>query len=68
MPDIQITIPMAIQLVIEDVGWWDKSFPIGPNSPFRSGLKRRHHPRGLPGVGLFGQAVEHASAHRFCGL
>jgi len=38
------TIPMAIQLVIEDVGWWEKSHPLGPNSPFRSGLKRRHHP------------------------
>ena len=42
--DIQITIPMAIQLVIEDVGWWEKSHPVGPDSPFRSGLKRRHHP------------------------
>jgi hypothetical protein len=44
MPNVEITIPMALQLVIEDVGWWDKSHPVGPNAPFRSGLKRRHHP------------------------
>jgi hypothetical protein len=42
--DIQITIPMALQLVIEDVGWWERSHPVGPDRPFRSGLKRRHHP------------------------
>ena len=36
---------MAIQLVIEDVGWWDRSHPVGPNDPFRSGLHRRHHPK-----------------------
>ena len=40
----RFTIPMAIQLVIEDVGWWEKSHPLGPNDPFRSGLHRRHHP------------------------
>lgn len=40
----QLTIPMAIQLVIEDVGWWEKSHPVGPDDPFRSGLHRRHHP------------------------
>ena len=44
IPDIQITIPMALQLIIEDVGWWGKSFPVAPNGPFRSGLNRRHHP------------------------
>lgn len=41
---IHLTIPMAIQLVIEDVGWWACSHPVGPNDPFRSGLHRRHHP------------------------
>ena len=44
MPSVEITIPMALQLVIEDVGWWEKSHPVGPEDPFRSGLKRRHHP------------------------
>ena len=44
MPKSTITITIALQLVIEDVGWWEKSHPVGPNSPFRSGLKRRHHP------------------------
>ncbi|BBO83664.1 hypothetical protein DSCO28_42300 [Desulfosarcina ovata subsp. sediminis] len=41
---LQLTIPMALQLVIEDVGWWEKSHPVGPDDPFRSGLHRRHHP------------------------
>ena len=44
MAKLEITIPMALQVVVEDVGWWEKSHPVGPNSPFRSGLKRRHHP------------------------
>ena len=44
MTKLEITIPMALQVVVEDVGWWEKSHPVGPNSPFRSGLKRRHHP------------------------
>ena len=40
----QLTIPMAIQLTIEDVGWWEKSHPVGPDDPFRTGMKRRHDP------------------------
>ena len=44
MPGLEITIPMALQLVVEDVGWWGKSHPVGPHGPFRSGLHRRHHP------------------------
>ena len=44
MHDVHLSIPMAIQLVIEDVGWWRESYPVGPSSPFRSGLRRRHHP------------------------
>ncbi len=44
MPDMTIAIPMALQLVIEDVGWWEKSHPASPNEPFRSGMNRRHHP------------------------
>ncbi len=44
MSGIQLTIPLALQLVIEDVGWWEKSHPAGSDSPFRTGLDRRHHP------------------------
>ncbi len=40
----ELTIPMAIQLAIEDVGWWEKSHPVGPGDPFRTGMHRRHHP------------------------
>jgi hypothetical protein len=57
MQAYRLTIPMAIQLVIEDVGWWEKSDPVGPNSPFRSGLRRRHHPSDYLALAVLAQRL-----------
>jgi hypothetical protein len=53
----RLTIPMAFQLVIEDVGWWEKSYPAASNSPFRSGLPRRHHPSDYLALARLGQRL-----------
>jgi len=41
---IQATIPMPIQVVIDDVGWWSGEDGHERQEPFRTGIKRNHVP------------------------
>lgn len=39
-----ICIPLSIQVVIDDVGWWTGQDSSRENGPFRTGIERNHHP------------------------
>jgi hypothetical protein len=44
MPSVQASIPLAIQIVIDDVGWWCGEDGHVRQEPFRSGCPRSHVP------------------------
>ena len=39
---IKANIPLAIQVVIDDVGWWSGEDSSLSGGPFRTGIKRNH--------------------------
>lgn len=41
---MKICIPLAIQIVIDDVGWWYGENSSGTGGPYRSGISRYHVP------------------------
>lgn len=42
--DIKVTIPMPIQIVIDDVGWWSGEDGSKLQEPYRTGINRNHVP------------------------
>lgn len=46
MQPVTALIPLPLQIVIDDVGWWQGSGGAG-QEPFRTGMPRRHHPADL---------------------
>lgn len=46
MQPVTTLIPLPLQIVIDDVGWWQGSGGTG-QEPFRTGMPRRHHPDDL---------------------
>jgi hypothetical protein len=42
--DIQLTIPMPLKIIIDDVGWWSGKDGSQNNQPFRTGMSRDHVP------------------------
>lgn len=42
--EIKISIPMPIQIVIDDVGWWSGRDGSANQGPYRTGIKRNHVP------------------------
>ncbi len=41
---LEFHIPMPLQIVIDDVGWWSGFDGHRQNQPFRTGIQRNHHP------------------------
>lgn len=44
-PALELSIPMPLQIVVEDVGWWSKFDQGASNEPFGTGMGRRHCPQ-----------------------
>jgi hypothetical protein len=42
--EIKISIPMPIQIVIDDVGWWSGKDGSAQQEPYRTGINRNHVP------------------------
>jgi len=42
--EIKISIPMPIQIVIDDVGWWSGKDGSAYQEPYRTGINRNHVP------------------------
>jgi hypothetical protein len=40
--DISVSIPMPVQIVIDDVGWWSGEDGHARQEPFRTGISRNH--------------------------
>jgi len=40
--DVKAAIPLPIQVVIDDVGWWNGKDGSANNEPYRTGIKRNH--------------------------
>jgi len=42
--ELKVTIPMPIQIVIDDVGWWSGEDGHALQEPYRTGINRNHVP------------------------
>jgi hypothetical protein len=42
--ELNVTIPMPIQIVIDDVGWWSGEDGNERQEPYRTGIRRNHVP------------------------
>ncbi len=40
--DVKVSTPLPIQVVIDDVGWWNGKDGSVNNEPYRTGIKRNH--------------------------
>jgi hypothetical protein len=54
---ITVTIPMPIQVVIDDVGWWSGEDGHEKQEPYRTGINRNHVPADYQAIVDLGQAL-----------
>jgi hypothetical protein len=52
-----VTIPMPIQLVIDDVGWWSGEDGHQRQEPYRTGINRNHVPADYQAIVDLGKAL-----------
>jgi hypothetical protein len=55
---ITAVIPMPIQVVIDDVGWWCGKDGSTQQEPYRTGIKRDHHPADYTAFVELGRALK----------
>ncbi|WP_274651177.1 hypothetical protein [Paenibacillus humicola] len=53
----EINIPLPIQIVIDDVGWWTGRDSSAENGPFRTGIERNHHPLDYEAIAELGKRL-----------
>lgn len=54
---MDITIPMPLFVIIEDVGWWSGTDGSARNQPFRTAMGRRHVPEDDEAIAALGRAL-----------
>jgi len=54
---MNITIPMPLQVVIEDVGWWSGTDGSNHNQPYRTAMGRRHVPVDYEAIAALGRKL-----------
>ncbi len=54
---LTVVIPMPIQIVIDDVGWWSGKDGHENQEPFRTGIKRNHVPEDYEAIIHLGKAL-----------
>jgi hypothetical protein len=54
---MKITIPMPLQIVIEDAGWWSGTDGSSQNQPFRTAMGRRHVPEDYEAIAALGRKL-----------
>ncbi|MCR2822859.1 hypothetical protein [Lederbergia panacisoli] len=52
-----ISIPLAIQVVIDDAGWWTGRSSVSENGPWRTGINRDHHPLDYVAIAELGKQL-----------
>ena len=55
--DWRFAIPMPLQIVIDDVGWWSGVNDSESGGPFRSGIVRDHVPADYEAIVVLGQKL-----------
>ena len=50
-------IPLPLQIVIDDVGWWSGSNDSAKNGPFRTGINRNHTPADYSAIAELGKQL-----------
>lgn len=55
--DIMVSVPMPLQIVIDDVGWWSGEDGSKRNEPYRTGINRRHVPADYQAICDLGKAL-----------
>jgi hypothetical protein len=56
--DIQLTIPMPLQIIVDDVGWWRGEDGSQRNQPYRTGIDRDHTPADYLALARLGKALD----------
>ena len=54
---ITVMIPMPIQIVIDDVGWWSGEDGSGRQEPYRTGINRNHVPADYRAIADLGKKL-----------
>jgi len=55
--EVRLFIPMPIQVVIDDVGWWSGEDGSSRQEPYRTGINRNHVPADYQAIADLGQAL-----------
>ena len=55
--DFSAFIPLPIQVVIDDVGWWSGRDGSKEHEPYRSGIQRNHVPADYQAIAALGKAL-----------
>ena len=57
LSNITVKIPLPIQVVIDDVGWWSGKNGSKNQEPFRTGISRNHVPEDYQAIVSLGKAL-----------
>jgi len=52
-----VAVPMPVQVVIDDVGWWSGEDGHERHEPFRTGIQRNHAPEDYAAIALLGRQL-----------
>lgn len=55
--EIQLTIPMPLQVIVDDVGWWSGEDGSQFNQPYRTGIGRDHLPEDYLALAALGKEL-----------
>ncbi len=55
--NIKVLIPMPLQIVIDDVGWWSGEDGSKKQEPYRTGINRNHVPADYLAIAELGRAL-----------
>jgi len=55
--NLKVIIPMPIQVVIDDVGWWSGEDGSKRQEPYRTGINRNHVPADYQAIAELGRAL-----------
>ncbi len=57
MENLKVFIPMPVQVVIDDVGWWSGEDGSNRQEPYRTGISRNHVPADYQAIADLGRAL-----------
>lgn len=57
MENLKVYIPMPVQVVIDDVGWWSGEDGSERQEPYRTGINRNHVPADYKAIADLGRAL-----------